>query len=338
MQLKTLTRLARNRRIPLILGIRSLSHAIYRANFLSAASESGLLKHLVQRPHTLDEIAAIIGCDDDHKEALVDWLSIASLAGALKKTRSGEYALRGKLARSMATDANKDAAAALEEISQLHGVLIHRMPEYLREGKWFNLGEHDAVIAARASRVLEPIMSEAIERAMNRFKPRRYIDVGCGTGIYIRYASGVDPTLTGMGVDLSPEVAECARQRIAEWGLSDRFTIDAGDLRELDPQPEFDLASLINNLCYFETDKRVEVIEQLARFVRPGGGVMLAHPLRAADAGADVVSLYFSGMKDGGPFPVAGEMKQYAEQAGLTDVITHSLAHGMEAVTARVPG
>jgi hypothetical protein len=105
----------------------------------------------------------------------------------------------------------------------------------------------------------------------------------------------------------------------------------------MQPKAEFDLASLINNICYFEPSKRVDAIKHLARFVRPGGGVLIAHPLRGVDAASDVVSLFFTAIRDAGPFPAMGEMEADVAKAGLSNVMTHTLVPGMVAVTGQVP-
>lgn len=337
MQLQTFMRLMKNRRAPLLLGVHFISRAVYRANFLAAASESGLLKHFAQRPLSFDEIADAVGCTREQHETLVDWLSVAVLSGILKRTRDGKYALRGIFARSLAAQHNEDAAAALEEITQLHASLIYNMPTYLKKKHWLTLKDHDAVVAARASRALEPIMAEAVEQAVDRFKPKSYIDVGCGTGVYLSYALRKDPNLRGKGVDLNPDVAQTARDRLKEWGFGDRSSVDAGDFRKMEPRGEHDLASLINNICYFEPDKRVETVKHLARFVRPGGGVLLAHPLRGINAASEVVSLFFAAIKDAGPFPAMGEMEDVMARAGLKNVQTHTVIPGIVGVTAQVP-
>lgn len=337
MQLNTIVRLLRNGRVPLMLGTHMLSRAVYRANFLAAASESGLLAAMGDRALSFDEIALALGCAPEQRETLVDWLSVASLSGVLRRTRDGRYALKGIMARAMARAGNDDAATGLQEVTRLHADVIFRVPGCLRKRRWLTLGDHDAVVAARASRALEPVMAGAIEDAVKRFHPGSYLDVGCGTGIYLRYAAKADSKLTGKGIDLSPEVAAFAQSKMSEWGMADRFSVDAGDFRAIDPAPEFGLASLINNLCYFRRSERTDVVRHLTRFVRPGGGVMVAHPLRGLMAASDVVSLYFAAIEDAGPFPGPGEIESCMSRAGVKEIRTNTLVPGIVSVTGRVP-
>lgn len=337
MRLNTLRRLSQNRRPLLIAGTEVLARAVYRANFLAAASAHGLLPKLAERPQTFDEIAGLFDCKPAQHEALVDWLSVAVLSGALRRTRDGRYALRSIIAKAIAAAGNDDAATAFEEITQLHAKLIYQLPAYLKKGEWFTLGDHDAVVAARASRALEPIMAEGIERAIERFRPGSYLDFGCGSGIYLRYAAEAAPGLTGKGIDLDAGVAAFAQSKLEEWGMADRFSAENGNLLEMTPRPEFDLASLINNICYFQPARRADAIRRLSGFVRPGGGVLVAHPVRGISASSDMVSLFFSAIEDAGPFPAPGEMEADMWSAGIEQVQTHTLVPGIEAVTGYVP-
>jgi 4-hydroxy-2,2'-bipyrrole-5-carbaldehyde O-methyltransferase len=337
MQLNTIFRLAKNQRVRLLIGSHFLSRAVYRANFLAAANATGVLRRLAERPLSFDEVASALDCSQEHREALADWLSVGALSGALRRTRRGEYKLRGLLAHAMAYAANGDAASALEEVTRLHAEVIFRVPSFVKTGQWFTLGDHDAVVAARASRALEPLMAEGIEHAIERFRPKTYLDVGCGTGIYLRYAADKATGLRGMGLDLNPDVAAFAGRKLIEWNLAERFHVEAGDFRDREPQAEYDLASLINNICYFDPGKRAEAVRHLTRFVRPGGGVLVAHPLRGFSAASDVVSLFFSSIRDAGPFPEPGEMEACLGKARLEDVRTHTIIPGVVAVTGRVP-
>lgn len=337
MRLTTLRRLTSKKR-PFILGATELlARSVYKANFLAAARAHGLLAKLGERPQSFDEIAALFQCAPAQHEALVDWLSVAVFSGALKRTRSGHYALKSPLAKAVLEVGDEDAATSFEEITQLHAKLIYELPAYLKRGEWFTLEDHDSVVAARASRNLEPVMAEAIERAVERFKPSSYLDFGCGTGIYLRYAAEASPGLTGKGIDLSPDVAAYAQSKLEEWGLADRFSAESGDLRTLKPDPVFDLASLINNICYFRPDQRVDTIRRLSGFVRPGGGVMLAHPVRGLTASADMVSLFFSSIENAGPFPAVGDMQQDMQKAGMERVETVTIVPGIELVSGYKP-
>ena len=78
----------------------------------------------------------------------------------------------------------------------------------------------------------------------------RLLEVGCGSGTYIRYATDRNSELTALGLELQPQVADMARRNLAAWGLSDRAEIETGDIRERKPTPVFDLVTLHNNLYY----------------------------------------------------------------------------------------
>lgn len=60
----------------------------------------------------------------------------------------------------------------------------------------------------------------------------RVLDLGCGCGLLSLLLLGSDPSLTVCGVELLPDAAQQARENAAQNGLSSRFTVVCGDLRE----------------------------------------------------------------------------------------------------------
>ncbi len=97
-----------------------------------------------------------------------------------------------------------------------------------------------------------------------RLKPgERLLDIGCGWGALICHAAehyGV----TALGVTLSDEQLELARERIAERGLRDKVSVELRDFRDL--QGTFDKVSSIgmfehvgiaNHESYFKTVNRL---------------------------------------------------------------------------------
>jgi cyclopropane-fatty-acyl-phospholipid synthase len=99
----------------------------------------------------------------------------------------------------------------------------------------------------------------------------RFLDVGCGWGSLVIHAAatyGVE----AVGITLSQEQAELARERVAEAGLSDRVTIRLADYRHLDEQ--FDAIASIGMVEHVG-DRRLGVyFNRLFRLLTPGGQLL----------------------------------------------------------------
>ena len=57
------------------------------------------------------------------------------------------------------------------------------------------------------------------------------LEIGCGSGFYIKYAASRNPSLAALGLELQPNVADVARRNISEWDLQGRVRIEVGDIR-----------------------------------------------------------------------------------------------------------
>jgi tRNA G46 methylase TrmB len=87
---------------------------------------------------------------------------------------------------------------------------IGRRPTMLRGGRRFKMSDQDGTIVARSSRVLEPFVFAMVYDLVPFRGAMRVLDVGCGSGVYILRASGRNPELTALGLELQPAVAEFA--------------------------------------------------------------------------------------------------------------------------------
>jgi cyclopropane-fatty-acyl-phospholipid synthase len=113
-----------------------------------------------------------------------------------------------------------------------------------------------------------------------RLKPdERLLDIGCGWGGLVQYATehyGV----RALGITLSEPQAELARQRVAAAGLADRCRIEVRDYRDLDPSEPFDK---VVSVGMFEHVGRAGLPAYFAaayRLTRPGG-LFLNHGIAA---------------------------------------------------------
>jgi cyclopropane-fatty-acyl-phospholipid synthase len=117
----------------------------------------------------------------------------------------------------------------------------------------------------------------------------RVLDVGCGWGSFVIHAAqrhGVE----AVGITLSEQQADLARQRVDEAGVSDRVEIRVQDYRELAGE-QFDAVASIGMVEHVGEAQIDRYGEQLASMLRPGGR-LLNHG----------ISRLRHGSVEGGPF------------------------------------
>jgi len=93
---------------------------------------------------------------------------------------------------------------------------------------------------------------------------QRFLDFACGTGRVLKFGSRYFPDSTG--IDISPDMLEVARQRVPQARLICRdVTRDSAD-----DIGEFDVVTMFRFLLNAEPALRAEVLDWLARRMRPG--------------------------------------------------------------------
>ena len=104
----------------------------------------------------------------------------------------------------------------------------------------------------------------------------RLLDVGCGWGSLVIHAAR-EYGVHAVGITLSQQQAELARERVAAEGLTDLVTIRVQDYREVDDEP-YDAISSIGMAEHVGSVRYAEYAADLFRMLRPGGR-MLNHQI-----------------------------------------------------------
>ena len=319
MKLATFMDMVLSGRLPLLYRVARLLEPFYRVSFTATAASLGLLRRLGSGPVPLERLAADLALPPDGLEALAAWLKIGVRLGELHWGPKG-YTLKGRLSKALAEEKNDPAAAFLEEAASLHYDLIRRLPVRLQEGRFFTLEDQDGELIARSSRIMEPLVFEAIDAVIPASGPSRLLEVGCGSGTYMRYAAARNPDLTALGVELQPEVAEAARRNLREWGLGGRTAVEAGDIRELIPEAAFDVATLHNNIYYFPLEGRVEVLAHVRAFLKPAGRLLLTTGCQGGSVIMELLNLWGAATEGCGRLPTPAEMTAQLREAGFVAV------------------
>ncbi len=327
MTLRQLWQLVTEGQMATLLAIGRLQRSSYRLSFLSAALESGLLARLAERPVGFDELARHFAPDRACHDGLRAWLDFGVRLGELRH-RDGTYALRGRLARRLLSPRHDAAAALVQEAGSLHHALLTEGLRRLAAGRMFNLGDQDGELVARSSRILEPFASAAVAHEVPMDRPLHLLEIGCGSGIYIRHAALRNPRLRALGLEMQERVAEAARANLRAWGVSDRVSVECADVRARTIEPSFDLATLHNNIYYFPVVERPAVLAHVRAFLRSGGRLLITTACRGGSPGAQILDVWAAMTHGCGRLPTPEELEGQLREAGFATVRRRKLIPG----------
>lgn len=304
-----------------------LVRPFYKLTFLASAAACGLLHELAAGPVPLDVLTRKYVAREQDDDAFLQWLDVGRRLHVLALDRRG-YRLRGLVARMLARDGYEPLSGLLEEVVALHHRLITEVPTKLRRGESYRLGEHDAAVTARASRMIEPLIFNVLDRVIPAVGPVSLLDVGCGSGTYLRYARSRNPQLTGVGLELSEEVAALARRNLLRWGMQEGLEVAAIDVRAYEPPVGFDLVMLHNNIYYFALDARVPLLRLLRGHLKPGGRLIVTTACEGASVAAQMEGLWATMTAGCGRYPTVEELREQLAAAGFGHVVHRKLVWG----------
>ncbi|HET7759214.1 MAG TPA: class I SAM-dependent methyltransferase [Gaiellaceae bacterium] len=149
------------------------------------------------------------------------------------------------------------------------------------------------------------------------------LDVGCGPGWLSELLARCGYSVTG--IDISPDMVEIARERIAALGevgegIEARAEFHAMPVRELPWSSRFDAAVLYDTMHHF--DNEVETLEVIARALVPGGQLFIHEGVLPPKGSAGEQSLIEEMERYGtleSPFD-PGYLVEVVERAGFVDV------------------
>ncbi len=152
---------------------------------------------------------------------------------------------------------------------------------------------------------------------------RRLLDLGGGSGAYSIAAVGAYPGLCAVVFDLPP-VVEVARDYLAEAGVGDRVTAQAGDFTR-DPFPaEIDAVVMASNLPLYDEGVIAAVIARAHQALMPGGEMHLVGEMLADDRSGPLDAAMW-GLAEalsgsGGKAHTIAQCRGYFEAAGFGEI------------------
>ena len=326
MSFKPFLRLWRQGQLSALLGATAEFKSFYKLTYLAAAGEAGLLTRLASGPATLNSLAEFYKVNARGRDALEAWLQFGVRLKLLTLGSRG-YSLRA-FAKKLARPENDPVLAVVEEVVDLHHKLITATIPKLRTGDLWSLNDQNGELIARSSRILEAFQVEIITSTFPEKGALRLLEIGCGSGVYLRHAAERNPSLTALGLELQPDVAEVARINIREWGLEGRIKIEDGDFRARVPGELFDIATLYNNIYYFPVEERVELLRQVGGFLKPGGFLVVTTCCQGGSLGAEALNLWGAATSGAGRLPAEDELIRQLRDAGYSTVKSTNLLPG----------
>ncbi|MFL5626477.1 MAG: ubiquinone/menaquinone biosynthesis methyltransferase [Ktedonobacteraceae bacterium] len=215
----------------------------------------------------------------------------------------------------------------------------------------------------RIARIYDPmnrLMSLGLDRYWRAFAARYLalgtgelgLDLGTGTAdLSIAVIRGSGPGTHMLGIDITPEMLEQGRIKLARLGLQDRIELRIGDAEHIDLP-----ANSVDGCCSAFTVRNLADIRQgfreMLRVVRPGGRVVcleISHPpgrifgslfhfyfYRLAPLFGTIIGKAFEEYNylphSLTNFPDASTLKMIMEEVGWSDVHFYRLSGGIVAV------
>ncbi|WP_419661343.1 putative methyltransferase, type 12 [Desulfosarcina variabilis str. Montpellier] len=189
-------------------------------------------------------------------------------------------------------------------------------PEGLKAWLDHSYGE----LFARSSRTVEPIIIDVVDKIIPSNGTCHLLEVGCGSGIYIKRACDRNPNLTVTGLELQEKVADFARKNTTIWQIQDRVKIENTDIRRYRSDKQFDIETFFNLIYYFPKYERSDLLRHLGGFLNTGGQLILTTLCPANESSIQLMNLWAS-MTDGcGPLPHPDNVCDKLIDAGFDEI------------------
>ncbi|MGY1703874.1 methyltransferase domain-containing protein [Geodermatophilus sp. SYSU D00697] len=309
--------------------------AAVRLSLVAAALETGVLDALADRPGSTDDLVRRTGAGDP--ELCAAFLRVVAAAGlvrgddaAWELTRQGRAVVRDDLAR-----------ATYEAFAGFHTGVYRELRTQLAGGPpRRDVAERGALIA-RVSAAFEPFVHDLLTRTVAERRPRRVLDVGCGTGLELAAMLAAAPEAVGVGVDVDADAVPLAERTLARRGLDERAQVLRADVRELAGRVDpVDLALLANVVYYVAADERVALLRAVADLLVPGGVLVVITTVATPHLFSRHFDLLLRAQEGAMELPDTGALLAQLTAAGLRPGPPLRIAPGtpLVAVVATAPG
>jgi 4-hydroxy-2,2'-bipyrrole-5-carbaldehyde O-methyltransferase len=302
--------------------------ALVRIHFLYAAYESGLLNELAHPCGRQSLIQNLCVKRPDLLDALLD-VGLATKELGLKNQR---FFIKGKRSKAI-INGGGDMLAALIQANITYYSDAYRQAAFRLKGGELgdDLGSMGDLVA-RFSKIGEPILKNFLAPLVAGKKAMRVLDVGCGSGAFLKSIHNANASATGFGLDIDAAAVRQAQGNILDWGLDESFSIHQGDIRCL---PEaitgpFDVITLFNILYYFDDEARKELLYSIRAMLAPRAVLAIAMNCHSQgrDVGAANLNIVNCSLKGLTPLPSREAIVSLLKHCAFTEIGTHQIMPG----------
>ena len=300
-----------------------------KSQVLMALVELDVFRRLRAGPQGADVMARALDLSQDRAQAL---LQAGAAMGLLKRRRDGRFALARQGAALM-------GVPGLEAMIRHHRafyrdlqdpVALLRRPDRTELSQFWPYvfgarGDVPEDVARTYSQLMtdsQALVAEDTLRAVSLKGVTRLLDVGGGTGAFLRAAGRAWPGLQMILFDL-PQVVPAATDAFGAAGMGDRVRICPGSFRE-DALPEGADAISLVRVLYDHADSTVQaLLEKVHDALPPGGRLIVSEPMGGGDRpdlSGDIYFAFYTMAMQTGRARSADEIAQMCRAAGFTGI------------------
>jgi SAM-dependent methyltransferase len=255
------------------------------------------------------------------------------------RDRRGRFSVRGRRLAAVASGEADDLAGLVEELIVYDGGIYQQLEAHFRGASRSDYLDGVGDVIARASGLAEHVVGPFLATLVDRERPLTVLDVGCGSGVNLRWIAAASRQVQLTGIDTDPGALGHAEANIRDWALADRCRLEVADLAALpgDLRGPYDLVVLAQNIYYWPPEARADVMA-LARRHSTGSVIVLTATTGQLPFGRHL-DLVLRVTKRNWRLPTIDELRSDATTAGLRDIDLYKLAPGigMVALHARSP-
>lgn len=262
-------------------GLLALNFGFARARVLNTALELGVFTLLASESRDATALAEVLGCSHDGTERL---LAALVELGLLAETVAGHYAVtpasEAYLVRGGAGYLGQHFAEVMGQWKRWES-LTDVVRSGCSAGDLGNLwarGAHPGMFAGNF-----PLTIRLAHQAAKQVQVPaggRVLDFTAGGGEWGIALALHHPGVTCTAHD-EPALLSVARTRVAEFGLSDRFSFVSADFAAPPfPDAHFDVVVLTQAGRFIGQEAAGQLLHECARMLRPGGQVLIADILK----------------------------------------------------------
>ena len=299
--------------------------SVVRFHFIHAAMDSGLLQAL-ETPKSYSDLAQLLNVSNE--ELLLALLDVGLSIGELS-LKNNTYAIKGKVSNFVIREKGDSLGALIQANVTYYNSAYRNIADRMQGGELGDdLGQIGDLVA-RVSKIQEPFIKHFIADAVSGLHTAKMLEIGCGSGTFMKAAYEANNEVSGIGMDCDEDVVKQAESNIARWGLSDRFKVVLGDIKEYDIQGDgpYDYISLYNILYYFTPDEQVVLLEKLRANLSNAGRLAIVNTTQSngKDAMAANLNLVNCSLKGVYAVPHLQHIQKILSETGFKQVKTTQL-------------